>query len=42
MRQYIIRRLLVSLVVLLGITMILYGLIRAMPADYIDSITQSM
>jgi peptide/nickel transport system permease protein len=41
MRQYIIRRVLISLAVLLGISMALYSLIRAMPADYVTLSTSA-
>lgn len=36
MFKYIIKRLLVSLVVLLGVSIIIYSLVRMMPNDYID------
>lgn len=41
MRQYIIRRVLVSLVVLLGVSMMLYTLVRSMPSDYVTLTTSS-
>lgn len=36
MLKYIIKRLLISLVVLLGVSIIIYTLVRMMPNDYID------
>ena len=41
MRQYIIRRILISLIVLLGVSIMLYTLIRLMPSDYVDMSTSS-
>lgn len=41
MRQYIIRRLLISIVVLLGVSMLLYVLVRSMPADYVTLTTST-
>lgn len=41
MRQYIIRRVLISIVVLLGISMLLYALVRSMPSDYVTLTTSS-
>ena len=41
MIQYIIRRLLLCVVILFGVSLILYGIIRAMPGDYITSMTAS-
>lgn len=38
MKQYIIRRLLISLIILAGVSIVLYALVRLLPADYIDSI----
>lgn len=38
MKQYIIRRLLISSIILAGVSVALYALIRLMPANYIDSI----
>ncbi len=38
MRQYIIRRLLISVVIIFGVSVILYAIIRAMPGNYIDSV----
>lgn len=40
-RQYIIRRILISIVVLLGVSMLLYGLIRMMPADFVTLATST-
>lgn len=37
MFKYIIKRLLISLVVLLGVSIIIYTLVRMMPNDYIDT-----
>lgn len=39
MKQYIIRRILISLLVLLGVSFILYGLLRSMPGDFVGLIT---
>ncbi|MEG1686300.1 MAG: ABC transporter permease [Angelakisella sp.] len=39
MKQYIIRRVLVSLLVLWGVSVLLYGLIRMMPSDYVQNVT---
>lgn len=41
MRQYIIRRILISIVVLIGVSMLLYGLLRSMPADFVTLSTSS-
>jgi peptide/nickel transport system permease protein len=38
-RQYILRRLLISIVVLLGISMLVYSLIRLLPSDYVQLAT---
>jgi peptide/nickel transport system permease protein len=35
MRQYIFRRLIISIITLLGVTMIIYGMIRSMPVDFV-------
>ena len=35
MRQYIIRRVLISLIVLFGVSVMLYTLVRCMPSDYV-------
>ncbi|MDF2686400.1 MAG: transporter permease [Clostridia bacterium] len=39
MKQYIIRRLLISVVILLGVSIIIYILVRCMPGDYVQSLT---
>ena len=39
MKAYIIRRILISIVVLLGVSILLYALVRLMPGDYITSVT---
>ena len=39
MRQYIIRRILISILILLGISMLLYVIIRSMPSNYIERLT---
>lgn len=39
MRQYIIRRLFISVFVLLGVSMIIYGLLRTAPGDYVATLT---
>lgn len=39
MKDYIIRRILTSIVVLFGVSIILYALIRFMPGDYIETLT---
>ena len=39
MKQYIIRRILISILVLFGVSVILYGLIRIMPGDYVQNAT---
>lgn len=41
MKQYIIRRVLISLVVLLGVSMMLYVLVRSMPSDYVSLSTSA-
>jgi len=38
MRAFIIRRILISLVILFGVSVILYTLVRSMPVDYIDTL----
>ncbi|MFH0993393.1 MAG: ABC transporter permease [bacterium] len=40
MKQYIIRRLLISIIILLGVSIVIYSIVRLMPADYIDRITR--
>ncbi len=39
MRQYIIRRLFISVIVLLGVSIIIYTVLRSMPADFVDIMT---
>ncbi len=39
MKQYIIRRILISLVVLFGVSFILYAIIHFMPGDFVTTIT---
>ncbi len=39
MRQFIIRRLILSVFILFGVSIIIYALIRAMPGDYVSTIT---
>ena len=39
MRQYIIRRLFISVFVLIGVSAIVYGLLRTAPGDYVSTIT---
>ena len=41
MRQYIIRRLLISIIVLIGVSILLYILARSMPADYVTMSTST-
>lgn len=41
MRQYIIRRLLISVVVLIGVSILLYGLCRMLPSDYVTLSTSA-
>ena len=36
MFKYIVKRLLISIVVLLGVSIIIYTLVRMMPNDYLD------
>ncbi len=36
MLKYIVKRLLISVVILLGVSVIIYALVRCMPTDYID------
>lgn len=40
MKQYIIRRLLISVVVLFGVSLLLYSIIRMTPSDYVASVTE--
>ena len=37
MFKYIVKRLLISIVILLGVSIIIYVLVRMMPADYVDT-----
>lgn len=39
MRQYIVRRLGICLVVLFGVSIIIYALMRGMPGNYVDTLT---
>lgn len=39
MKQFIIRRLLLSILILFGVSIIIYTLIRCMPGDYVTTIT---
>lgn len=41
MKQFIIRRILISIVVLLGVSMMLYAMTRAMPTDYVTLSTST-
>ena len=41
MWQYIVRRLFISVFVLLGVSMIVYGLIRMAPVDYVTTLTSN-
>ncbi|MCL1835366.1 MAG: ABC transporter permease [Oscillospiraceae bacterium] len=41
MRQYITRRLLISIIVLIGVSMMLYALSRLIPADYVTLTTST-
>ncbi len=41
MKQYIIRRVLISILVLLGVSMLLYTLVRTMPSDYVTLATST-
>lgn len=36
MVKYILKRILISIIVLLGVSMIIYGMVRMLPSDYID------
>lgn len=42
MRQFIIRRVLISIVILLGVSMLMYALLRSMPADFVTLATSNM
>ncbi len=37
MLKYIIKRLLISIVILLGVSIIIYTMVRLMPNDYVDN-----
>lgn len=39
MRQYVIRRILISIVVLLGVSFLIYGMLRIMPGDFVERMT---
>lgn len=39
MKSFIIRRLILSVFILLGVSIIIYAIIRSMPGDYVESIT---
>ena len=39
MKQYVIRRILISIVVLLGVSFLIYGILRLMPGDFIEQMT---
>ena len=39
MKQYIIRRILISIVVLLGVSFLIYGILRSMPGDFVEQMT---
>ena len=41
MRQYIVRRLLISIVILIGVSLLMYTLVRMMPADYVTLATST-
>ncbi len=41
MKQYIIRRILISLIVLFGVSLLLYTLVRLMPSDYVTLSTST-
>mgnify|MGYP003485693116 CR=1 FL=1 len=36
MVKYIIKRLLISILILFGVSIVIYGLVRAMPTDFVD------
>lgn len=36
MFKYIVKRLLISILILLGVSVVIYGLVRAMPTDFVD------
>lgn len=39
MKQYIIRRVLISICVLFGVSFLIYGILRSMPGDFVEQIT---
>ena len=39
MKQYIIRRILISILVLMGVSFLIYGILRSMPGDFIEQMT---
>lgn len=39
MKQYIIRRILTSILVLFGVSFLIYGILRMMPGDFVDQMT---
>ena len=39
MKQYVIRRILISIVVLFGVSFMIYGILRLMPGDFIEQMT---
>lgn len=39
MKQYIIRRILTSIIVLFGVSFLLYGILRMMPGDFVEQMT---
>ena len=39
MKQYIIRRVLISIGVLFGVSFLIYGILRLMPGDFIEQMT---
>ena len=39
MKQYIVRRILISFLVLFGVSILVYGILRAMPGDFVEQMT---
>ena len=39
MKQYIIRRVLISILVLFGVSFLIYGILRCMPGDFVEQMT---
>lgn len=39
MKQYIIRRVLISIIVLFGVSFLIYGILRCMPGDFVEQMT---